>query len=120
MNAQLHIRCVFPGILDIFHSRIPGNEAYTISGNMPLGELRVTEAERLLFDTSTVWERGWVTVPGRVTAVHGFVSQVVPRVHGQAYTIRRCADDWVMAAVLPLGWQADCSSRLSRAAGLEC
>jgi len=47
-----------PGILDIFHSRIPGNEADTIPGNVRQGELHVTAAERLLFDTSAVWEGG--------------------------------------------------------------
>jgi len=42
--------------------------------------------------------------PGIQTAARGLVSQVVPpRVHGQAYTIRCCADDWAMAAGLPLG-----------------
>ena len=46
-----------------------------------------------------------VTVPGREMAVRGFVreSSRAPRVHRQAYTIRRCADDWATAAGLPLG-----------------
>ena len=47
-----------PGIPDIFHSHIPGNEADTIPGNMRQGELHVIVAERLLFHTSVVWEGG--------------------------------------------------------------
>ena len=47
-----------PGIRDIFHSRIPGNEDDTIPGNVRQGELCVTAAERLLFDISAVWEGG--------------------------------------------------------------
>ena len=43
-----------PGIPDILHSRIPGNEADTIRGNVLQGELRVAAAERLLFDSSAV------------------------------------------------------------------
>jgi len=32
-------------------------------------------------------------------------SSRAPRVHGQPYTtVQRCADGWVMAAGLPLGW----------------
>jgi len=68
LTEYLATRCAFPGsrflgarrpgIPDIFHSRIPVHEADRIPGNVRQGKLLVTAAERLLFDTSAVWEGG--------------------------------------------------------------